>query len=65
MTILAAPGVELVKISMASGGGVNTVSQNRISGIEPLPPPIPEPSSMLLLGSGVLVLAQVLRRKLS
>jgi len=60
MTILAAPGVEINQISMTALSGVSTVSQTRISGVEV----IPEPSSMLLLGSGVLIFAQVLRRKL-
>jgi hypothetical protein len=48
---------ELKNIVFSTGG--NTLV-NLPSGIAP----IPEPSSLLLLGSGVLGLAQVLRRKL-
>jgi len=47
-------------VDIASTAGFEDLKQPRISGIAA----VPEPSSMLLLGSGVLLLAQGLRRKL-
>ena len=57
-------GGELIsKVTIDSTGFVS-LRKELVAGIAPAPPPIPEPSSMLLLGSGVLLLAQGLRRKL-
>ena len=62
LTVTTTGGAKITKLTFNSPStGFSTLSNIRISDIEP----IPEPSSMLLLGSGVLVFAQVLRRKLS
>ena len=56
-----ATGSTLIKsVDIFSDFGFDDLRQIRISGVEV----IPEPSSMLLLGSGVLLFAQGLRRKL-
>jgi len=51
--------IQLSTTGLETEGNFDGVSLTSSAG-----PPIPEPSSMLLLGSGVLGLAQVLRRKL-
>jgi hypothetical protein len=52
--------IDLRDTGLDTQGNFDSVSLTSSSG-----PPIPEPSSMLLLGSGVLGLAQVIRRKRS
>jgi hypothetical protein len=60
MTVTAGAGEDIVSITITSPKGFASLDQNRISGISV----IPEPSSMLLLGGGLLGVAGVLRRKL-
>jgi hypothetical protein len=62
LTITATGGGTVIEeVTISSVGGFKSLSESvSISGVTV----IPEPSSMLLLGSGVLGLAQVLRRKL-
>ena len=64
MTVIATGGEEIrnIAITGATGGGFTDLRNNQISGFAVAP--VPEPSSMLLLGSGVLLLVQGLRRKL-
>jgi hypothetical protein len=63
LTITVTPGDAIHSVTLDSGPGFQDLKQTRISG--PFAEIIPEPSSMVLLGSGVLGLAQLLRRKLS
>jgi len=57
------PGAEITSVTLsATGLGFDDLKQPRISGVNGAPP-VPEPSSMLLMGSGMLGLARVLRRK--
>jgi hypothetical protein len=61
LTITATGGDVIEEVAITSVGGFQSLSESvSISGVTV----IPEPSSMLLLASGVLGLAQVLRRKL-
>jgi hypothetical protein len=60
LTITTSGGEEIAKILVTvAGGGVTGLKQNRISGVTP----IPEPSSLLLLGSGLAGLAGIVGRK--
>jgi len=60
---IVATGDELIQsVNLTSDFGFNDLKQTRISGIVGVV--IPEPSSMLLLGTGLLVFTHVLRRKL-
>jgi hypothetical protein len=53
-------GEEIAKILVTvAGGGVTGLKQNRISGVIP----IPESSSLLLLGGGLIGLAGIVGRK--
>ena len=63
LTITTINGETISSVTIDSASGFQDLMQPRISGISGVTI-VPEPSSMLLLGSGVLVLAQVLRRKL-
>jgi hypothetical protein len=57
------PGVEITSVTLTSTGGFSDLKQPRISGVNGAPP-VPEPSSILLMVSGVLGLSRVLLRKL-
>jgi len=60
LTITATSGEVIKEVTISSVGGFQSLGESvSISGVTV----IPEPSSMLLLASGVLGLAQVLRRK--
>ena len=56
------PGLAIESVVLTSPSGFEDLKQPRISGVNGAF--VPEPSSMFLLGSGVLGLAAVLRRKL-
>jgi hypothetical protein len=60
MTVNATGGGE---ITITPTSGLMTLAQNQISGIS-ITSVVPESSSMLLVGSGLLLLALGLRRKL-
>jgi len=62
LTITTINGEQIDSITIDSKSGFQGLKQPRISGISGVIV-VPEPSSMLLLGSGMLGLAQVLRRK--
>ena len=62
LTITTSGGELISSVTIDSPGGFQDLRQPRISGL-PVPP-VPEPSSLLLFGSGVLGLMGVLRRKL-
>jgi hypothetical protein len=60
LTITTSGGERISSVTIDSPGGFQDLRQPRISGISP----VPEPSSLLLFGSGALGLMGVLRRKL-
>jgi hypothetical protein len=57
------PGVEITSVTLTSTGGFLDLKQPRVLGVNGAPP-IPEPSSILLMASGMLGLSRVLLRKL-
>ena len=61
LSITTANDEDMSSVEIVSDFGFQDLKQTRISGIAF----IPEPSSMLLLGNGVLGLARMLRRKLT
>lgn len=63
LTILATNRETISSITIDSASGFADFKQPRISGISGVTL-VPEPSSMLLLASGVLGIAPVLRRKI-
>jgi hypothetical protein len=62
LTITTSGGELISSVTIDSAGGFQDLRQPRISGVTGAP--IPEPSSLLLLGSGALGILGVLRRKL-
>ena len=64
LTITTSGGETISSVTIDSASGFQDLKQPRISGISGVTI-VPEPSSLALLGSGVLVLTQLLRRKLS
>jgi len=63
LTITTSGGELISSVTIDSPGGFQDLRQPRISGMSVSP--VPEPSSLLLLGSGALGLMGVLRRKLA
>jgi hypothetical protein len=63
LTILAVNGEVLESVTINSASGFQDLKQPRVAGIDPIAT-TPEPSSMLLLGSGMAGLAGFLRRKM-
>lgn len=63
LTITVTPGDAIRSVTIDSPLGFQDLKETRISG--PFAAVIPEPSSMILLGSGLLGVAGVIRRKLS
>jgi hypothetical protein len=61
LTITVTPGDAIHSVTLDSGPGFQDLKQTRISGPFAV---IPEPASLLLLGSGVLLLLHGFRRKL-
>ena len=68
VTINSVADEVITKVTINSASGFVDIGQIRLgtgqNELMPALPPIPEPPSMLLLGSGLLVFTQVLRRKL-
>lgn len=64
MTVIATRGDEISRIEITSNSGFASLAQNQISVIA-VASPVPEPSSMLLMGSGLLAAGVAMRRKLS
>jgi len=64
LTITTTPGEEISSITITSATGFLDLKQPRVSGISGVTI-IPEPSSLLLLASGLVDIAGVVRRKLS
>jgi len=62
LTITTINNEAIASVTIDSAGGFQDLRQPRVSGISGV---VPEPSSLLLLGSGVLGFATVLRRKRS
>jgi hypothetical protein len=62
LTIVATGSALINKVTITSTGGFQSLDQTRISGISEVTI-VPEPSSLLLLGSGLLGFAPMLRRK--
>jgi hypothetical protein len=62
LTITTSGGELISSVTLDSTGGFQDLRQPRLSGITS--PSVPEPSGLLLLGSGALGLMGVLRRKL-
>lgn len=62
VTIEANPGIEIMSVTLTDSSGFEDLKQPRISGAGITP--VPEISSMILLGTGVLLFAKVLRRNL-
>lgn len=60
VTILAKNGETINSIDFQSDGGWQTFKQPRVSGLAP----VPEPGSLVMMGTGVLGVAGLLRRKL-
>jgi hypothetical protein len=63
LTITTINGEAIASVTIDSAGGFQDLRQPRVSGVSGAA--VPEPSSLLLLGSSVLGLATVLRRKAS
>jgi len=60
LTIVADPGTRIFSVTISATGGFTDLRQPRISGAAPN---IPEPTTMLLLGSGLIGTAAAFRRK--
>jgi hypothetical protein len=60
LTIVADPGTRIFSVTIDAPSGFTDLRQPRISGAEPN---IPEPTTMLLLGSGLIGTAAAIRRK--
>jgi len=60
LTIVADPGTRNFSVTISATGGFTDLRQPRISGAAPN---IPEPTTMLLLGSGLIGTAAAFRRK--
>jgi hypothetical protein len=61
LTLVATGSALIKKVTITSSGGFQVLKQTRISGV--VPAVVPEPSSLLLFGSGLLGLAVTIRRK--
>jgi len=62
LTIVADPGTEIFSVTVNAPGGFTDLRQPRISGAAATAENVPEPATMVLLGSGLLGIATAFRK---